>query len=135
MQWPSHYNHLAYQVPPASFYKQFLKMFNVHKACCDLGRELLYLGNYIYLYFFQFSDKTVIDFSHVQLWTPSRKRFLNIERAKFQIHAWNYGWLKSCDLNVWQKRNEITRFTPKLWFYDAFWLTSTKISKLGGNVR
>ena len=27
--------------------------------------------------------------------------------------------------NVWQNRNEIIQFTPELWFYDAFWLTST----------
>ena len=38
MQWPSHYNHLVYHVPPASLYEQFLKLLNVHKACSDLDK-------------------------------------------------------------------------------------------------
>ena len=33
--------------------------------------------------------------------------------------------------NVWQNRNEIFQFTLELWFYGAFWLTSTNILKLG----
>ena len=56
MQGPSHYNHLVYHVLQASLYEQFLKLLNVYKACSDLVKELLYLGNYIYLYFFQISD-------------------------------------------------------------------------------
>ena len=48
MQWPFHYNHLLYHVPPASLYEQFLKLLNVQmltvktvktvKACFDLDK-------------------------------------------------------------------------------------------------
>ena len=35
--------------------------------------------------------------------------------------------------NVLQNQSEIIRFTPpELWFFDAFWLTSTNILKLEG---
>ena len=145
MQWPSHYNHLVYHVPPASLYEQFLKLLNVHKACSDLNKApALSWQLYLSLLFpIQWLSHAVINFSRFQLWTPSRKRIFNIEHEEFQIHVWNYGWLKSWGVmqevshshNVWQNRNEITQFTPELWFYDAFWLTSTNILKLGGNAR
>ena len=145
MQWPSHYNHLVYHVPPASLYEQFLKLLNVHKACSDLDKAPA-LSWQLYLSLLspiQWLSYDTINFSRVQLWTPSRKRIFNIEHEEFQIHVWNYGWLKCWGVmqevshtdNVWQNRNEITQFTPELWFYDAFWLTSTNILKLGGNAR
>ena len=145
MQWPSHYNHLAWHVPPASFYEQFLKLLNVHKACSGLDKASA-LSWQLYLSLLspiQWLSHAAINVSRVQLWTPSRKRIFNIEHEEFQIHVWNYGWLKSWGVmqevshshNVWQNRNEITQFTPELWFYDAFWLTSTNILKLVGNVR
>ena len=141
MQWPSHYNHLVYDVPPASLYKQFLKLLNVSKACSDLDKgPALSWQLYLSLLFpIQWLSHAVINFSRAQLWTPLRKRIFNIEHKEFQIHVWNYGWLKSSAVtqevshshNVWQYRNEITQFTPELCFYDAFWLTSTNILKLG----
>ena len=145
MQWPSHYNHLVYHVPPASLYEQFLKLLNVHKACSDLDKApALSWQLYLSLLFpIQWLSHAVINFSRVQLWTPSRKRIFNIEHEEFQIHVWNYGWLKSWEAmqenshsdNVLQNRNEIFQFIPELWFYDAFWLTSTNILNLGGNAR
>ena len=140
MQWPSHYNHLVYHVPPASLYEQFLKLLNVHKACSDLdkGPALSWQLYSSLLFPIQWLIHAVINFSYVQLWTPLRKRFFNIEHEEFQIHVSIYGWLKNWGVmqevshshNVWQNRNEITQFTPELWFYDAFWLTSTNILKL-----
>ena len=145
MQWPSHDNHLVYHVPPASLYERFLKLLNAHKACFDLDKGLalswqLYLS---LLFPIQCLSHAVINFSHVQLWTPSQKRIFNIEHEEFQINVWNYGWLKSLGVmqevshsrNIWQNQNEITQFTPELWFSGAFWLTWTNILKLGGNSR
>ena len=145
MQWPSHYNHLVYHVPPASLYDQFLKLLNVHKACSDLDKGptlswKLYLPLLVSI---QWLSRVVIKFSHVPLWTPSRKRIFNIKHEEFQIHVWKYGWLKSWGVieevshsnNVWQNQSEITQFTPKIWSYNAFWLTSTNILKLGWNAR
>ena len=145
MLWSSHYNHLVYHVQHASLYEQLLKLLNVHKACSDLGKgTTLSWQLYLSLLFpTQWLSHPVINFSRVQLWSPSRKRSFNIEHEEFQIGAWNYGWLNSWgemqevshSHNVWQNRNEITQFIPKLWLYDAFWLTSTNILKLGSNVR
>ena len=95
MQWPSHYNHLVYHVPPASLYEQFLKLLNVHKACSDLYKApALSWQLYLSLLFpIQWLNHAVINFSRVQLWTLSRKRIFNIEHEEFQIHVSNYGWL------------------------------------------
>ena len=130
MQWPSHWNHLAYHVPLASLYDKFLKLLNVLKACSDLGKGTslswqLYLS---LLFPIQWLSHTVINFSHVQLWTPSWKRIFNLEHEEFQIHVWNYAWLKKWGVmqevrhsnNIWQNWNEITQFTPELWVYDVF---------------
>ena len=54
MQWPSHYNHLVYHVPPASLYEQFLKLLNVHKACSYVDKTPA-LSWQLYL-FFAFSN-------------------------------------------------------------------------------
>ena len=134
MQWPSHYNHLVYHVPPASFYEQFFKLLNVHKACTKSWQLYLSLP-----FPTQWLSHAEINFLRVHLRTPSRKRIFNIEHEEFQIHFWNYGSLKhfgemqevSHSHNVWQNESEITEFTPELWFYDTFWLTSTNILKLG----
>ena len=133
MQWSPHYNHLVYHVPPASLYETFYtskslrKLLNVHKVCSDLvkGTALSWQLYLSLLFPIQWLIHAVINFSLVQLWTPSQKRIFNIEHEEFHIHVWNYGWLKklgemqevSHSYNVWQNRNEMT------WFYDTFWLT------------
>ena len=95
MWWPSLYYHLVYHIPPASLYKQFLKLLNVHKACTDLGkRTTLFWQLFLsFLFLIQWLSHAVINLSHFQLWTPFLKRIINIEHKEFQIHVWNYGWL------------------------------------------
>ena len=71
------------------------------------------------------------------------ERIFNIEHEEVHIQVWNYGRLKSWGRmqevsrshNIWQNQDEITPFTPKLWYYDIFWLTLSNILKLGGNAR
>ena len=151
LQWSPHYNHLVYHVSPASLYEKFYtskslrKLLNVHKVCSDLvkGTALSWQLYLSLLFPIQWIIHAVINFSLVQLWTPSQKRIFNIEHEEFQINVSNYGWLKSLGVmqevshsrNIWQNRNEITQFTPELWFSGAFWLTWTKILKLGGYSR
>ena len=145
MQWPSHCNHLAFHVLPASLSEQFLKLLNVCKACYDLskGTALSWQVHLPLLFPIQWLSRAVIKFSRVQRWKSSEKRILNIEQEEFHIHVWNDGWLKSWGEiqevshrhNFWQNRNEINQFIAELWFYDPFWLTLTNILKLGGNAR
>ena len=107
-----------------------LKLLNVHKACSDLDKgPALSWQLYLSLLFpMQWLSHAVINFSRVQLWTPSRKRIFNIEHKdfRFMFEFWGVMQEASHSRNIWQNRNEITQFTPKLRFYDFFWL------KLGG---
>ena len=56
MQWPSHYNHLVYRVPPASLYEQFLKLLSILKACSDLGKGTAVSWNLYLSLLFLISD-------------------------------------------------------------------------------
>ena len=56
MQWPSHYNHLVYRVPPASVYERFLKLLSILKACSDLGKGTAVSWNLYLSLLFPISD-------------------------------------------------------------------------------
>ena len=119
-----------------------LKLLNVHKACSDLdkGPALSWQLNLSLLLPIQWLSHDLISCSRVNC---ERHRGKESSILNTRNHVWNNSWRKSWGVvqevshshNVWQNRNEITQFTPELWFYDAFWLTSTNILKLVGNVR
>ena len=84
-------------------YEQFLKLLNVHKACSDLGKDLLYLGKYIYLYF----SNSVTKSSCNQLFACSTVSAI-VESAILNTRNFRFRFEIMADLKVGEVTQEVS---------------------------